>query len=147
MSLDNRIALLSDTEAVGLLQRFSRAQPRQDAPSTLDASVSEQLREELELPDQTGSTPTEGELARAALRAIASDPEHREGIQALLDNPPTEKFVVIETAAVVSLALVALQTHFRFERDKQGKWTVKLEKKPTDSSLLKDLVKKLLSFG
>jgi hypothetical protein len=42
--------------------------------------------------------------------------------------------------------LVVLQTHVKFERDKAGRWSVKIEKKPTDNSLLKPLVQKLLSF-
>jgi hypothetical protein len=30
--------------------------------------------------------------------------------------------------ALASAVLVVLQTHFKFERDKQGRWTVNLEK-------------------
>jgi hypothetical protein len=147
MTLDDRIASLSDPEAIDLLQRFSGAQPKHEVPSALDDSISEQMREEVGLSDETVPPPSEGELARAALRVIVSDPEHRIGVQALLDHPQGEKFLVVETAAVVSLILIALQTHVRFERNPQGKWSVKVEKKPTDSSLLKDLVKKLLSLG
>jgi hypothetical protein len=147
MTIDDRIASLGDLDAIGRLQRFSRAQPKHDVPSTLDASVCEQFRAELDLSEESVRTPSEGELARAALRVIASDPEHQIGMQALLDHPQTEKFVVVETAVLVPLVLIALQTHFKFERDQLGKWTVKVEKKPTDASLLKDLVKKLLSLG
>jgi hypothetical protein len=146
MTLDDRIASLGD-EAVGLLQRFSLAQPKYDVPSALDASASEQMRKQLELSEEAIPPPSEGELARAALRVIASDPEHRIGVQALLDHPQAEKFVVAETGVLVPLVLIALQTHFRFERDQRGKWTVKVEKKPTDPTLLKDFVKKLLSLG
>src|SRR4051812_18226189 len=121
MTLDDRITSLSDPEAIGLLQRFSRAQPKCEVPSAFDVSVSEQMRAELGLSDEAVPIPSEGELARAALRVIASDPEHQIGVQALLDHPQGERFAVVETAVLVSLVLIALQTHVRFERDQQGK--------------------------
>jgi hypothetical protein len=148
MTLNDRIASLGDAQAMSLLQRFSQAQPKYDTPSALDADTSRRLRDKLEIrEDESVPTPSEGELARAALSVLASDPEQQIGVQALLDHPQGEKFAVIETAVLVPLVLVALQTHFRFERDQRGKWTVKVEKKATDASLLKDLVRKLLSFG
>jgi hypothetical protein len=147
MTVDDRIGMLADVEAVALLQRFSRAQPKTDVPAALDASVANQMRKEVGLAEEAMASISDGELARAVLLVIASDPEHRAGIELMLDHPPSEKFVVVETALLVSAVLIALQTHVRFDRDKQGKWTVKIEKKPTDSSLLKDLVKKLLAFG
>ena len=147
MTLDDRIAALGGAEAVALLQRFSRAQPKVDVPFALDASVAKQMCEELRLSPETGKSASDGELARAALRLVASDPEHRTGIEALLKHPQTESFAVIETALVVSAVLVVLQSHVAFERDKQGQWTVKFEKKPTDPGLLADLLKKLLSFS
>src|SRR3954451_14800479 len=110
MTLNDRIDLLSDLEAIDLMQRFSRAQPKCEVPSLLDTSVSEQMRAELGLSDEAIPPPSEGELARAALLVIASDPEHRIGVQALLDYPQSEKFAVVETAMVVSLVLIALQT-------------------------------------
>jgi hypothetical protein len=149
MTLDDRIAALSDPEAIGLVQRFSRAQPKTDVPSALEASVARQLSGQLDLSESLHSTASQGEVARAALRFIASDPEHQAGIRALLDHSPSqkEKFVIVESAVLVPLVLIALQTHVKFERDKQGTWTVKVEKKPTDANLLKDMVKKLLSLG
>jgi hypothetical protein len=42
--------------------------------------------------------------------------------------------------------LVVLQTHVLFERDRDGKIHIKIEKKPTRDSLLKDLVQKLFWF-
>ena len=146
MTLDDQVALLSGPEAIALLQRFSGAQPKRDVPAVLDPSVAGQMQEQLGFTHERSTTASDGELARAALRLVASDAEHRAGMQALLDHPQGEKFVVAESALVVSAVLVALQTHVRFERDKQGKWTIKIEKEPTDPSLLKDLVKKLLSL-
>jgi hypothetical protein len=137
---------MGDEAAVRLLQRFAAAQPKRDVPATVDAAVADQMRKEYGLTAEKATGTTEGSLARAALLVIASDPEHRTGIEAMLNNPGGEKFVVVETALLVSGVLIALQTHVRFERDKQGKWEVKFEKKATDSSLLRDLVKKLISF-
>lgn len=147
MTLEDRIGSLDDSAAVRLLQRFAKAQPKRDVPAVVDAAVAGQLRKEVGLIAGADAATSEGDLARAALLVIASDPEHRTGIEAMLDNPAGEKFVVVETALLVSAVLIALQTHVRFERDKQGKWNVMVEKKPTDSSLLKDFVKKLISFG
>jgi len=41
---------------------------------------------------------------------------------------------------VVAAALIVLQIHVKFELN-DGKWTVEVEKKPIDFSLLKCLVK------
>ena len=40
--------------------------------------------------------------------------------------------------------LIVLQTHVKFERTPDGKWSLKVEKKPTSDSLLKGLVQKLI---
>jgi len=40
-----------------------------------------------------------------------------------------------------------LGTHIKIERNAQGAWTVKVEKKPTDPKLLKLLMEKLLGFA
>jgi len=65
----------------------------------------------------------------------------------LVNFPTTGKFFAgAETVAIVVAALVALQTHVRFERDKDGRWSIKIEKKSTSDALLKPLVQKLLAF-
>ncbi|MGC1717811.1 MAG: hypothetical protein WA746_02380, partial [Isosphaeraceae bacterium] len=50
------------------------------------------------------------------------------------------------TVALFAATLVVLQTHVLFERDRNGKIHIKIEKKPTRESLLKDLVQKLFGF-
>jgi len=42
--------------------------------------------------------------------------------------------------------IVALQTAIDFERDKDGRWSIKIKKKAASDALLKPLVKKLLSL-
>jgi preprotein translocase subunit SecF len=65
----------------------------------------------------------------------------------IIASGPAQKFVVVEAAVVISAVLIVLQTHVNFERDKRGKWSVKVEKKATDATLLRELVKKLLAFS
>ncbi len=86
----------------------------------------------------------EGDLARSALLLLASEPDYREGLAALVASPPPQRMLgPWETMALASAVLVVLQTHFKFERDKQ---TVNLEKKPTDAQLLKAVIQKLLGI-
>jgi hypothetical protein len=146
MQLDARIDTLTDSNAVALLTQFAKGQPHQIVPRQLDDQVARQLRAAANLQqDQTAAT-TSGDLARTALRLLASDPERRGEVQALLDHPASEKFAIVESALLVSSVLIALETHVRFERSTDGRWSVKIEKKPTNAALLKDLLKKLLSF-
>jgi hypothetical protein len=52
----------------------------------------------------------------------------------------------MESAYLIAGLLVALQTQVEFERDKDGRWSVKLKKKATSDALLKPLVKKLITL-
>ena len=145
MTVEDRIRLLDDASAARLLQRFASAQPHVDRPETLDAALVEQFAERLGV--TASPDPRAGDLARTALELVAQDPAHRRGLTALIESPAPERYGVVETAFLVSAVLVALQTHVRFERDKAGGWSIKVEKRPTDTNLLKELVRKLLSFG
>ena len=145
MTLESRIESLDDATAGSLLRRFAAAQPSGDRPDRLDPSLAGRFADLLGVtatPDASA-----GALARAALALLAQNPVHRPGIAALVDSPAPERYGAVETALLVSAVLIALQTHLRFERDKDGKWSVRLEKKPTDAGLLKDVVRKLLSLG
>jgi hypothetical protein len=53
---------------------------------------------------------------------------------------------IVEGSLLVGGLLFALQSHFKFERTSNGKWTLKVEKKPTSNSLLTPLLKKILSL-
>ena len=70
-------------------------------------------------------------------------------LTALIEGPAAESYEVVGagTVALIAAALVVLQTHVLFERDKDGKIRIKIEKKPTQVSLLKDLVQKLGGFS
>jgi hypothetical protein len=56
------------------------------------------------------------------------------------------KSIALEGAYLIVGLLVALQTQFEFERDKNGRWSVKIKKKATSDALLKPLVKKLITL-
>ena len=79
---------------------------------------------------------------------LAEDPRFAEPIAALVRGPAPERMVfgAVEGTLLAAGLLIALQTHFKIERDKHGRWSVKLEKKPTSNALLTPLVKKLMSM-
>ena len=78
---------------------------------------------------------------------LADDPQHCPIIDAMTSQPPAQYFGLVETAVVMGAVLFVLGTHIKIERNTKGAWTVKVEKKPTDSTLLKSLMEKLLGFA
>jgi hypothetical protein len=141
-TLPHRIQALSDANAQRILTTFARNQPGY-SDSTLSPELTAALRYE---PDLTATTASTGDLARAALLLLADDPQHCPIIDAMTSQPPAERFGLVETAAVIGAVLFVLGTHIKIERNAQGAWTVKVEKKPTDPKLLKSLMEKLLGF-
>ena len=91
---------------------------------------------------------SEGELARQALLVLAEDPETRKRIEAMAAGAAgsAQKYD-FGTIGLTAAVLIVLQTHVRFERDSNGTWSLKLEKKPTSDTLLKNLVQKLITFA
>jgi len=142
-TLLQHIQTLSDADAQRILTTFARNQPGY-SDSTLSSDLTTALRHE---PDLTVTTASAGDLARAALLLLADDPQQRPIIDAMVSQPPAQRFGVVETAVVMSAILFVLGTHIKIERNAQGIWTVKVEKKPTDSRLLKSLMEKLLGFA
>lgn len=145
MPIQDRIASLDDATARRVLATFARAQAT-PAETALTPELRQALQEFATGPETAAVSASEGDLARAALLLLADDPQQQPMLTALIEGPAPTRFGVLETVAIVSAVLVVLQTHVKFERDKAGRWSVKIEKKPTDNSLLKPLVQKLLSF-
>jgi hypothetical protein len=141
--LPHRIQALSDADAQRILTTFARNQPGY-GDSTLSPELTAALRHE---PDLTATAASVGDLARAALLLLADDPQHSPIIDTMVSQPPAQRFGVVETAVVMSAILFVLGTHVKIERNAQGTWTVKVEKKPTDPKLLKSLMEKLLGFA
>jgi hypothetical protein len=142
-TLLHRIETLSDADAQRILIIFARNQPGY-SDSTLSPELTTALRYE---PDLTTTAASTGDLARAALLLLADDPQHRPIIDAMTSQPPAQYFGLLETAVVMGAVLFVLGTHIKIERNARGAWTVKVEKKPTDSKLLKSLMEKLLGFA
>lgn len=145
MPIQDRIASLDDATARRVLATFARAQAT-PTETALTPELRQALREFAPSSEVAAGSISEGDLTRAALMLIADDPQQQPILAALIEGPAPTKFGVLETVAIIGAVLVVLQTHVKFERDKEGRWTVRIEKKPTDNSLLKPLVQKLLSF-
>lgn len=145
MPIQDRISSLDDATARRVLATFARAQAH-PTETALTPELRQALREFAPGPETAAVSASEGDLARAALMLIADDSQQQPMLTALIEGPAPTKFGVLETVAIISAVLVVLQTHVKFERDKEGRWSVKIEKRPTDNSLLKPLVQKLLSF-
>jgi hypothetical protein len=104
------------------------------------------LAHEFQLSGESGPV-SDGELARQALLVLAEDPETGNAIEAMAaSNASAEKFDFGATLGLTAAVLIVLQTHVRFARNSDGKWNLKIEKKPASDALLKGLVQKLIGF-
>src|SRR5271166_5263645 len=150
--MDDMIRALDDSQAVLVLTTFARVRLRAGgvAETEWTPELDRALRQDFPAEADAGraGSVSEGDLARQALLLLADDPQNRDALAALIAGPPPESFEVVGagTVALVAAMLMVLQTHVLFERDKDGKIHIKIEKKPTRDSLLKDLVQKLLGF-
>jgi hypothetical protein len=91
------------------------------------------------------SAPSDAEAASIALELLAEEPRFAGPIEAMKSGPPPEALSlgVVEGTFLIAGLLLVLQTYFEFERDKNGRWSIRIKKKPTSDALLKPLVKKL----
>jgi len=104
------------------------------------------LKEQVGEVDPSPENITEGDLARDTFVVLAEDPQHRDTVRSLIRGPKPERFTPMGTVAVVAAALVVLQTRVKFDRDKEGRWSLRIEKHAASDSLLKSFVSKLVSF-
>jgi len=146
--MDDLIRTLDDVTAQRVLSLIARSRAQAGAdtiPWTSD--LRQAVADAFELSAQP-ATVSEGELARQALLVLAEDPDTRRAIETMAANLPESpsKFDAGATLAIATAVLIVLQTHVRFQRDAQGKWTLTIEKKPTNERLLKDLAQKLLAY-
>jgi hypothetical protein len=144
----NTIESLEDEKAYAILARIAESHMRAtDQPVTLSADVRQALANAFATSAEL-SPVSEGELARQALLVLAEDERMRETIDMMAVNlpEPSTQYDAGLTVAMTAAVLFALQTHIQLERDKQGHWSVKVEKKPTSEALLKKLVQKLLAY-
>ncbi|NJO13385.1 MAG: hypothetical protein HC872_07915 [Gammaproteobacteria bacterium] len=120
------------------MQTTSQAYNQTDALGVALAEIAEA--------DHPSSPATQADLARAAIALLAEDPKTRAELELLAKGPAPRAFGMIEATGLVTAALLVLQTHVRFERDKQGRWSFHIEKKPADMKLLRTLADRLLKL-
>lgn len=141
--MEKQIRGLDDATAIRVLRSLAQARIRRGPLATeLDRPLREALEQQFPVASAAAS---EGGLARAALLLVVQDPQHRGAIEALIAGPPPQSMGVLAGIAVVTAALVALQTHVLVERDKQGRVQLKIEHRPMSDGLLKEVIAKL--FG
>ena len=137
---------LDDATAVRVLKTYAGVRREQvaevpEAPAELAEALA------AEFGAASGGVPTEGEVAREAIRLAASDPEEAAKLKALASGPTSRAMLgVVGGIALVTAALLVLGTHVKFERRPDGTWSLKIEKKPTKDALLKPLVQKILGL-
>jgi hypothetical protein len=133
---------LDDATAIRVLRAFATARGRHGSYQTKWSNdLRQALVEGIEGAGVTAAV-NEGDLAREALLLLAGDPDDQEPLTALIESASPESFMGPGTMAVGVAALIALQTHVKFERTKDGKIHFKIEKNPLPT----DLLKKLISF-
>lgn len=90
----------------------------------------------------TPAPPSDRDAASLAVELLESDPV----TAARLRNLPSPRtFIDGPTITVTAAVLIALQTHVRFERTPDGKWSILIEKQPTSDTILGQLVSALLA--
>ena len=149
--MDEKIRHLDDATAIRLLSAIAQPYTR---TGDLETRWTPELRQALidasgidTTAGDTGAEPvSEGDLARQTLLLLAEDPATRQALEARLDDPAPDSFGVGTLLLGLTAALVVLQTRFEVERDKDGKVTWKIGKEAADSSVLKTLIEKILSF-
>jgi hypothetical protein len=90
---------------------------------------------------------SEGDLARQALLVLAEDPDRRKAIETMVAQPPSlQKFDFGAASRSPRRRSQFCRPASSFERDKDGKCSLLVEKKATSDALLKGLVQRLLNY-
>jgi hypothetical protein len=144
--LQQVISHLSDQEAIRIVRTIARAEAGSGQVMELTPEIRSALSEAVPSADEGTGPRGEGDLARTTLLWLGSDPARAEGVLALAQHPPTERFMEPGTIVLSTAVLILLQTHVRFERKADGTWSLKVEKKPFSESLLKSLIQKVLEL-
>ncbi len=106
--LESRIEALGSEQAIALLRRFVRAMPTPAAAPGFAPAQADALFKTLSVAADSVDRPSEGELARSALRVLASDDRFRDALAALLAQAePMRRFAPggerLETADVLAV--------------------------------------------
>ncbi len=144
--MHDHLATLDDATALDLLTAYAAPRLRHDG---LQDSLTADLRAALASAYGRASTaPSEGDLARATLAFLASDPPTAAILTQLLDGPQAPHFgkPAGNRIAVTVAVLLALQTHLHIERDAAGQWSFLLDKPTASEELLAPMVQKLVGL-
>ncbi len=134
------IETLDDVTAIRVLRAFATALGRHEAYQIeWSNGLRQALTERIEGAIVTEAV-SEGDLAREALLVLARDPANQGPLTTLMTGALPERYLDPGTIAVGVGALIALQTHVKFERTKEGKTYFKIEKKPLPMALMKKLI-------
>ncbi len=93
--------------------------------------------------------PTEGELARAALDLLSTDPAFAEPIRIMasqLGPSRTQQYIEPTTIVLTTAVLLVLQTRIKFKADHAGKWSVEIEKKSAADATVRLVAQRLLTY-
>jgi hypothetical protein len=147
--MDDMIRGLDDSQSVRVLTAFARARLRAGgvAETEWTPELDRALRQDFPAEADAGraASVSEGDLARQALLLLADDPPNREPLAALIEGPPPEAFFGVGEVALITAALVALQTYGSFGY-KGDKVHFEIGKKPTKDGLLKSFIEMLIRF-
>src|SRR5580658_3598404 len=139
---------LDDRKAEQILVAIARSLRSSGVkPPTWSSDLEHAVASEFDV--EPGAPPvSDGELARQALVLLAEDPEMHASIETMAANwdDSVQRFDFGAALSLTTAALIALQTHVKFERTSNGKWTLRIEKKPTRDGLLKALAEKIIRF-
>ena len=142
-----RIAELDDSTAQRILRTIVRA--RSGGTDEDHTGLRSALMTEFEaLPSHAGVS--DGDLARQALIVLAEDPATAVAIETMAKEIALSSHrQTYDGGASIALAvavLFVLRTGLDIERDKQGKWSIKVKVKPGSDSAVKKLIDKLINY-
>ena len=150
--LQTRIRDLSDEDAVavltGLLDRmevdwdvWQASDIQKDLPAALEDP---DVKDEVQV--RTADV-GRGDLARTTLAYLAErHPELREDVTQAVEQPRAVGQRDLVALAVAGLVVLALQTEIELKRNDQGRWSFKLHKRPSEDSMLGEIIGKLAAF-
>jgi hypothetical protein len=140
--MTDAILKLSDHDAINLLRSITEGVGAA-SPSRNDREAATTLAL-----DDPRPVPDDADAARLALCLLAAERKHGEQIQAMVANPAARRLAIdpITGTLLASGLMLALQTHVEFARNTDGKWSLKVIKKPSNASLIGPLIKKLAAL-
>ena len=142
-----RIAELDDFTAQRILRTIFRA--RSSGKDEDHTGLRSALMTEFEAVPSHASV-SDGDLARQALIVLADDPATAVAIETMAKETALSSHrQTYDGGASIALAVAALfvlRTGMDIERDKQGKWSIKVKVKPGSDSAVKKLIEKLINY-